>query len=384
MASVLSLRQRPQVTPSPPHVLSRLQQLRAAIFNPPSPPPSSSPAPPQALLLIGGVDGKFNVGSRRALAFLLGGAVGDEVATLPQLDDVIDDVFALITLQHVFFCCNSNTFESIKHLILCWPGLHLTVTPPPTPADPDAGEDQKAAAFICAVEHVGAVAVPLTSNKAWFGEHAGQWRADVMQVEQWPLVQVFAMQELGSKGFFSMIHPITDASPALNPLYGHVDPHALTVLAEVYAPLFAYHFWNSTSALDCTPANRSSVTECALADPLISLLEHGSLRDDIHGISQEPKIKHAGAYIGPRTSCLPGTKCIDTPPSGSHAILYGSDPFCPLAACRTLFLNSGGAAAALPPKTHDDAGLEPWDDGQASSLQVGGCGFGDLSLGFGV
>jgi len=30
------------------------------------------------------------------------------------------------------------------------PGLHLTVTPNPTPDDPDAGEDQKAAAFIYA------------------------------------------------------------------------------------------------------------------------------------------------------------------------------------------------------------------------------------------
>ncbi len=77
----------------------------------------------------------------------------------------------------------------------------------------------------------------------------------------------------------------------------------------MYAPLFAYHFWNSTSALDCPPANRSSVTEQTLADPLVSLLEHGTLRDDAHGISQQPKVKHAGAYIGERTSSLPGTKC---------------------------------------------------------------------------
>ena len=50
-------------------------------------------------------------------------------------------------------------------------------------------------------------------------------------------------------------------------------PHCRAVIQplspQVYAPLFAYHFWNATSALDCTPANRSSVTECALADPLV-------------------------------------------------------------------------------------------------------------------
>jgi hypothetical protein len=78
---------------------------------------------------------------------------------------------------------------------------------------------------------------------------------------------------------------------------------------QVHAPLFAYHFWNSTSALDCTPANRSTVTEQTLADPLVSLLEHGSLRDDVQGVSQHPKIKYAGALIGERTACLPGTKC---------------------------------------------------------------------------
>jgi hypothetical protein len=136
------------------------------------------------------------------------------------------------------------------------------------------------------------------------------------------------------------VHPIIDASAALNSLYGHIDAHALTVLAEVrtlfnallspstiptailivplscltpisqvHAPLFAYHFWNSTSALDCVPANRHTVTEQILADPLVSLLEHGSLRDDVYGISQQPKVKYAGAYIGQRTSCLPGTKC---------------------------------------------------------------------------
>jgi hypothetical protein len=153
MASVLSLRQRTDVTPTPSSVLTRLHQLRAAIFAPTPQTKSSEPAPalPQALLLIGGVDGKFNNGSRRALAFLLEGAVGDEVGALPLMDEsLIDDVFVLITAERVFFCCNAVTFEAIKHLILCWPGLHLTVTPAPTPDDPDAGEDQKAAAFIYA------------------------------------------------------------------------------------------------------------------------------------------------------------------------------------------------------------------------------------------
>jgi hypothetical protein len=77
MASVLSLRQRAEVVPTPSNVLTRLHQLRVAIFNPqPQTNPSeSAPAAPQALLLVGGVDGKFNVGSRRALAFLLEGAI---------------------------------------------------------------------------------------------------------------------------------------------------------------------------------------------------------------------------------------------------------------------------------------------------------------------
>ena len=230
MASVLSLRQRADVIPTPSHVLSRLHELRSAIFNrnPVANPSESSPTRPQALLLIGGVDGKFNVGSRRALAFLLEGAVGDEVGALPQSDDsLIDDVFALITPDHVFFSCNSTTFEAIKHLVLSWPGLHLTVTPPPTPDDPDAGEDQKAAAFIQAgsvrfhtqnpitisimltspsVEHVGCISVPLTSTKSWYGEHAGQWRSDFMEVEKWPLVQVYvAPRVVSSRAFRLMI-----------------------------------------------------------------------------------------------------------------------------------------------------------------------------------
>ncbi len=85
--------------------------------------------------------------------------------------------------------------------------------------------------------------------------------------------------------------------------------HHPSSLTQVHAPLFAYHFWNSTSALDCTPANRATVSEQTLADPLVSLLEHGSLRDDVYGISQQPKVKFAGAYIGERSCCLPGTKC---------------------------------------------------------------------------
>ena len=89
----------------------------------------------------------------------------------------------------------------------------------------------------------------------------------------------------------------------------HLPSRATTPLTQVLAPLFAYHFWNSTSSLDCTPANRATVTEQTLADPLVSLLEHGSLRDDVYGISQQPKVKYAGAYIGERSCCLPGTKC---------------------------------------------------------------------------
>ena len=79
------------------------------------------------------------------------GAVGDEACSLSQTDDSLtDDMFVLVTPEHVFICCNTITFESIKHLILSWPGLHVTVTAAPTAEDPDAGEDQKAAAFIYA------------------------------------------------------------------------------------------------------------------------------------------------------------------------------------------------------------------------------------------
>jgi hypothetical protein len=52
------------------------------------------------------------------------------------------------------------------------------------------------------VEHVGPIAVPLTSTKAWFGEHAGEWRSDVMEVEKWPLVQVCVTPQHQPRVFF--------------------------------------------------------------------------------------------------------------------------------------------------------------------------------------
>lgn len=55
------------------------------------------------------------------------------------------------------------------------------------------------------VEHVGCIAVPLTSTKSWYGAHAGQWRSEVMEVEKWPLVQVYVALRVGSSRAFRLM-----------------------------------------------------------------------------------------------------------------------------------------------------------------------------------
>lgn len=112
------------------------------------------------------------------------------------------------------------------------------------------------------------------------------------------------MQELGAKGFFSMVraahthrqlslyyhfrrllirhiqvHPIADASPALNSLYGRIDPHALTVLAEVPSAPPSPSLLSSSLPAGSCPSFRLPLLElhlCPGLQPSQQVSRHGT------------------------------------------------------------------------------------------------------------
>ena len=100
---------RPEGNPSPAVVWNRLRELQALCGK------------DVGLLFIGGVDGKFNIGSTRAINFVLSGLSGREICQ--QINDELEDVsfmFSLPLFAALQFLSDCVDYQRKRVISACW------------------------------------------------------------------------------------------------------------------------------------------------------------------------------------------------------------------------------------------------------------------------
>ena len=286
------------------------------------------------LLCIPGVDSNYSDASWRLYCYLLCDLSGDELVQLelgPSAEE--EDTFLLITPNKICVYCHPTCYSSIATRLGKWHEeltLFCDLSYPDT-EDTDHFEVFKITAFIQMTEGLERIGVPLGRE---FSE---------MSVEQWPLVQAYALEEMGGLGFFTMTHKVCDVSRGMDQLFSEVDPLSVRYLQRRAARLFSKQWGDlveSVSGLE--PEAVRELSEQGLLSGMKTYLQHAKLSRQ----SVTRAKGYAYVLIGQNSQKLKYKPCpvasnlasVGTSDGMSHhCVVELSDPLLPLAAARTFF-----------------------------------------------
>eukprot|EP00283_Hemiselmis_rufescens_P005843 CAMPEP_0173423594 /NCGR_PEP_ID=MMETSP1357-20121228/3843_1 /TAXON_ID=77926 /ORGANISM="Hemiselmis rufescens, Strain PCC563" /LENGTH=370 /DNA_ID=CAMNT_0014386735 /DNA_START=84 /DNA_END=1192 /DNA_ORIENTATION=+ len=301
----------------------------------------------EALLFVPGVDGKFNDGARKALNYLLYGCSGLEILESARHNPEQEELLVVVSAGTCFLYVGSaEVHEKLLPLVGEVAGLQLFTTTEEEASDMDLSEERKILSFLEMIESFNAVGTELTPL-AGGAEPSDKDRT--MEVESWPLIQVYGVEELGNRGFFTMRHAVSDVAGELRSVYSRLDRHAAETVATSHVDLLAFHWETAVSVLDMhTPHERLSVAEQSVAEPLLSFFSYGLLRT---ADAQEQEWRRPRVAFGGATNDRRAGNGARTVKSGGedgkvavHVVMEAAEPNGPVQLARTLFLSSGGAA----------------------------------------
>ncbi|KAI6660040.1 hypothetical protein LOD99_14381 [Oopsacas minuta] len=299
-----------------------------------------------AILCIPGVDSSYNDGCWRLYSYLLYDLSGDELNQLelgPSPEE--EDTFLLITPNQIYISCHPDCYNKILTRLGRW---HANISIScdlsyKDREDTDHFEVFKISSFIQMTEGVNRIGVPFGRGSRLTSKEKQEFSP--MSVEQWPLIQAYALEEMGGLGFFTMSHKLYDVTEALQLLYSEVDPLSVAYLQKRGARLF-YKQWedmiDSVSRLD--PDDVINLSEQTLLSGMRTYLQHAKLSQKIDGRAKG----YAYVLVGQNSHKLKYKPCpvasklatVDTPEGVSqHCVVELSDPLLPLAAARTFFFS---------------------------------------------
>ncbi|XP_033756590.1 uncharacterized protein C20orf194 homolog [Pecten maximus] len=109
-----------------------------------------------------------------------------------------------------------------------------------------------------------------------FSITGNQQKFDKMLVEKWPIVQAYALEDFGGRGFFTLSHEVVDVSADLHLLYRQIDPVSLEKTITEQLPLLERQWTNMISTVDADLSkDPKSITEEKICEPLKSYFLHG-------------------------------------------------------------------------------------------------------------
>lgn len=299
---------------------------------------------PQALLFIAGQDGRSNKGTMNVLKYLLRGSVGKEL-----MDDTLDAEFEVI--EDVIFMVQSDSlsviwshemkdllFPVLKHV----PNLVEYLSTAEEENDIELLQMRKCVDFkrmmLASVSSGGGVGIPVPIAYD-----------DIMEVENWPMLQSFAIDSVYcSTGFFTTYYDIADITSNLDILFRCVDglyvDNAIRLLDKTILP----HVHQSISQLDSFSADqRSRVTAENVAGPLEILFEFGEMEAPGEAIDS---VMRPIVLFGRDTDNLGSNLSVKmsdwrekTAGDALHVVLEGCEPSTGLRWCRAYFLAQGKA-----------------------------------------
>ena len=297
-----------------------------------------------AILCIPGVDSNYNDGCRRLYNYLLCDLSGDELDQLelgPSLEE--EDTFLLITPEHISVYCHPDCYHSIMARLGKW---HSSISlfcdlSHPDREDTDHFEIYKVTSFIQMTEGANTIGVPFGRGSRLTTKEEHEFSP--MHAEQWPLIQAYALEEMGGLGFFTMTHKLCDVTDSVEQLYSEVDPLSVSYLQKRGAKLFCKQWEDmidSVSRLE--PDDVMKLSEQSLLSGMRTYLQHSKLSRK----SLSRAKGYAYVLIGQNSQKLKYKPCpvasnlatvATTEGVSQHCVVELGDPLLPLTAARTFF-----------------------------------------------
>lgn len=301
-----------------------------------------------ALLIILGIDGRYNEGTTELVNYLLFGFFDTRRAELESSgyeEEVIDDMMFLIRESSVDIYCNHINYFYLLPYVAHWRNLHFHCLRDEK-YDQEKAEDYKIKSFIGMVETSHCIGIP------FFSCAQGGGTFDPMMLERWPIVQAFALEGFEGGGFFTMKHKVVDVSEKLHEIYQLIDPVVLEMLVSDQLPQFEQQ-WSALYALIDVHRRHDTMeqlTEGAVSEPLRTYFIHGRVGLATKSVpcSRQPVVLFGASTsrtvlqsaLKPRV----GTQCCvsykDTE-GALHMVCQAVSPRSPITCARTYFFMSG-------------------------------------------
>eukprot|EP00002_Diphylleia_rotans_P029633 TRINITY_DN6044_c0_g1_i1.p1 TRINITY_DN6044_c0_g1~~TRINITY_DN6044_c0_g1_i1.p1 ORF type:complete len:1105 (+),score=195.63 TRINITY_DN6044_c0_g1_i1:45-3359(+) len=288
---------------------------------------SDDDSSPEAILLINGVDGQYHHGARILSNYLFRGFAGADLHQSNSTNDLLDEVFAVISRNVVHLYSTPEAWRYLAPRIASYESLKLYLLDKKTHEDTDTAEEHKIRSFIEATNLYKTVGIPLSLRSDGSRIHLD--RRTVLNIEKWPLVQSYALEGFGTGGFFSMKHTVHDISASLAQVILSVDALSVRDIITNQRPRVLLNWESFIGNIDrfsSTPGQKPMVDLETIAEPLISYHSYGLSEDqqDLH--SSAPLL-----YLGPDDYANP-----------AYIVAELRQPFGPLRLTRTYFFSHGG------------------------------------------
>ncbi|XP_021374940.1 uncharacterized protein C20orf194-like [Mizuhopecten yessoensis] len=227
---------------------------------------------PDTILCIAGIDSRYNAGSIELFNYLLFGFFETRKAELEKSgfeEEVIDDVVFVIRQYEVDIYCNPINYHYLLPYVSHWRNVRFHCVTEKQYEDEEESGNFKIQSFIEMVADSKIVGIPFSI--------AGQpQRFDKMLVEKWPIVQAYALEDFGGKGFFTLSHEVVDVSEDLQSLYAQIDPVSLENTITEQLPLLERQWTNMINTVNVDLSkDPKAITEEKICEPLKSYFLHG-------------------------------------------------------------------------------------------------------------
>jgi len=315
---------------------------------------------PCALLFVSGPDGKNNKGSIAGLKYLFFGAVGKDLYDESSIDAIesLDEMVLLVQQTSVSVMWRSAARSKLHHLLSMTPLLIEYAT---TKEEEEGDEDDLQLKKCRDFKRMLVEAVPLGEN---IGIPIPVGYTDVYDIEHWPLLQAFAMDEVlpgVSAGFLTSRNSVVDITEKMDNLFQAVDnyvvnhaictmvrtvlPHARQFLEQMGVNLCGVlsGSWDAKTVI-ATAERNSDITAEDILGPLELLFDFGSMHTNFPtNPTLRPSILFGAdtGHIGKQTA-FDWTK--QTATHGSlHCVVEACEPSTGVRWCRSYLLHRGRA-----------------------------------------
>jgi len=297
---------------------------------------------PNALVFVPGLDGKQNKGSYMILKYLFQGSVGRDIyeASLDEALDCLEEIVLVIQESSVSVFWSNAAKAVVGPLLNSFPFVLEYCPTEEEEENVDKFELRKCEDFkrmmLECVPEGGVVGLPVPLGYD-----------DVLDTENWPMLQSFAMDSVVCPtGFFTSRYAVIDITETLDIMFCTIDGYYVEKAISVLQNNVLNHVDQVMTPLRNShgPEQRRSIKAGDIISPLQMLFEFGSLDT---AFPVDPVLQPV-LYLGAEDSshalgaAITNQKWNDmTVGSSLSAILEAYEPSTGMRWCRTYFLQRG-------------------------------------------